>query len=257
MLIIRDEQMEIFEQAALQSFEDRMVEYLEEFFPKNCTLLGEEKVRQIIAQGWERAIQHEMPSERGVRIYVTLIFMLGNSFDSDPQFPWAEEIIKDVTIDEMTRIDRLYAKAIDYIDHAMGVNNHSLNEALRRLSSEHIEDFPSPDTPEFYRSVIQRMTRIHPEKSEYIGELNSRRLIQRGVASANKYGLTDGRGAALYIGLMFMLGSGFDTDPHFQWAASILNEPRLTDQSSKTKQLHQAAMAYLAQWLAPSVDAEV
>lgn len=49
---------------------------------------------------------------------------------------------------------------------------------------------------------------------------------------------------------MFILGSGFDSDPQCPWATAILQEGSAMEQDVKANRLYNAAMAALEQWLA-------
>src|SRR5262249_39606812 len=48
-----------------------------------------------------------------------------------------------------------------------------------------------------------------------------------------------------YCELIFMLGSDFDTDPQYPWAATILTDPAVTDQMVRADHLFQAVMRLL------------
>src|SRR5262245_6934644 len=168
MVVIRSEQMEVFATYAAQGFEDQTVEHLAQFVPKHSRLLGEEIIRRIVREGWARARDYGLTSERGVRLYVSLNFMLGGHFDVDPQLPWAEEILRDEKIaTQGARADRLYLKARDYLVQAAGERSEHLDEALRRLCDE--EDLGAPATAprtagEFYDAVLWQLRRIFPQK---------------------------------------------------------------------------------------------
>jgi hypothetical protein len=49
---------------------------------------------------------------------------------------------------------------------------------------------------------------------------------------------------------MFILGSGFDADPQFPWAAAILDDPSVGHPDQQAQRLHLAAMQHLEKWLA-------
>ncbi len=95
MLKIRAEQIEVFEQAAIRNFIERMVVYMQETFPKHYEILGRDKVRDLVRYGIEQAKAHELTAERSIRLYTTLMLMFGSRFDADPQYPWADEILDD------------------------------------------------------------------------------------------------------------------------------------------------------------------
>ena len=124
MLVMRETQMATFEQAAVHNFENRLLEHLEEFFPKHCEILGEEQARKAIRLGIERAKQYDLVSERDLHLYVGLMFMLGSYFDQDPQLPWAAKILTDENIVYPNdRADQLYDRAMVFLNEAVGKEN--------------------------------------------------------------------------------------------------------------------------------------
>lgn len=52
----------------------------------------------------------------------------------------------------------------------------------------------------------------------------TRKLIQLGMFHAAKYGFTFRGSVRLNLELMLLLGSYFDTNPEYPWAAEILND---------------------------------
>jgi hypothetical protein len=250
ILKIRNEQMEVFEQAAARNFEDRMIKHLEQSFPRHCDVLGETKIRDIIRYGWDRAKSYGLTSERGVRLYISLMFMLGSGFDADPQLPWAAEILNDRAIQDQTeRTDRLYNKAMDYLNRVAGLGNQHIDEALRKIHQQGIAALSQSAAREFVNYMVMQLNQIFPQKYEYLGEDRARHLILLGIKSAKGYGITTEHGFAIYIVLMFMLGSGVDADPQFAWIAAILKDEAITDETQRVYQLYEQAMAYLEKWL--------
>lgn len=254
MLRIRSEQVKTFACQAARDFEDRMVEYLAQFVPKQSRLLGAERVRHIVREGWARSREYGLTSERGVRLYLSLTFMLGGHFDDDPQLPWAGEILRDEKIEtQSARITRLYQDARDYLAQVAGERGEHLDAALRRLLRDEeglgaaATDAGTP--PAFYAEVLRWLREIFPQKYERVGELNLRRMIRRGVEAALTYSIADGRGQSVFAGMMFMLGSGFDRDPQFPWAAEALKDDPLAEPTDRGARLYAAGVAHLRRWL--------
>jgi hypothetical protein len=257
MLTIRKGQMEAFEQGTQRAFVDQTLLFVEEFFPKHCALLGQDKVREVIRFGWDRAKAHGFTTERCVRLYISLMFMLGSDFPSDPQLPWAAEILNDAILaDEDLRIDYLHHKATDYI-YTVAVDLRTLDgggdDPRFQDEARQLRDAPNAvlvqaRIPAFTAWLLDRFTRMLPAKAKYVGEGCLRRLIQRGFESARNYGLTTERGVGIYIALMFVLGSGFATEPLLPWVAVVLNDKTRPDPTQKADRLFEEAMAHLQQW---------
>jgi hypothetical protein len=248
MLIIRKEQLEAFEQVALRNFENEMFAYLEKNFPKNCEIHGETKTREIIRYGIEEAEVHGLTSERDVCMYINLMLMLGHCFYKDPQLPWASAIFNDENLSPSIKIDRIYDKAMAYLDQVAGVNDENIKRALHRIRGKSALFHLS--TGDFEHDSMAQLNEIFPEKCKAVGDANMRLLIQEGIKSAQYYNIFNQHDVFIYIGCMFILGSGFDSDPQCPWATAILQEKSATEQDAKANRLYNAAMASLEQWLA-------
>jgi hypothetical protein len=250
MLVIRKEQMEVFEQAALRTFEDQMVEHLKEFAPKHCEVLGESGVRQVVRLGMERARRYGFTNRGPVRFYLESMFLFGSDFDTDPQLPWAGEILKDPTIwDQTVRADRLYDRVMDYLNQVAGPDCEYAKEALRKASRQRFEGVPVSDE-NFENKVIARLNEVYPQKCAYIGEAALRTLVRRGNFLAERYSVSIDAGVVLFIGLMFALGHGFARDPLFPWIERTLNDTRIDNPNKRVERLHSRAMTYLSRALA-------
>lgn len=250
MLRIRKEQNEELGKIALKRFEDNMVEHIKEFFPKYYEIHEEPLIRKVILYAVDRAESYDLITERDLCFYINLVFLLGSNFDTDPQLPWAAEILKDETItDSVTRIDRLHDKAMQYLDRAAGVENEYLGRALLRIREISIEDFRQKLTPNTGGIAAAQLQKIWPMKCQELGETALRRLIRDAIESAKAYNITSERGIVLYSWFMFMLGGGFDKDPQFPWATAVLNDESIPDESTRVDRLYKEGMDFLKKWL--------
>ena len=244
-LKIRDEQMKVFEQAALRSFEDEMVKHIKQFAIKHSEIIGDQGVREVVRMGIERAKKHGLTNRGPVRFYIELMFMLGSDFDTDPQYPWAGEILNDPGIvDQMERADRLYDKAMNYVEKVAGPEYKYEEEALRRVTQMRFEDLPDSDE-KFASDIIGHLKRIYPQKIEYVGELALNILIQQGNELAKSHAISTTAGAALIVGLMFAFGHGCFTDPQFPWIAGTLSNTSVIDLNKKVERLYSRMMTFL------------
>jgi len=117
MVIVRNDQMDELGDKELQKFQDKMVPHLNEFFPDQCEALGEEQVREAILYGVERAETYGIVIEQDVCNYIDLMFALGKDFDTDPEEPWAGEILNDESSPSPTaKVNKLYDEALRRID---------------------------------------------------------------------------------------------------------------------------------------------
>lgn len=113
MFRLRKKQMTAFSEAAILRFEDDMVRHAGRFFSDRCAQLGEDGVRAMIRGAIERAARYRIVSERGVCLYLNLMFVFGRELDRDPELPWAGRILNDPSIPYAAqRIDALYEEAM-------------------------------------------------------------------------------------------------------------------------------------------------
>jgi len=257
MLTIRETQMRAFEAAAIRAFEDRTYKHLQKYFPGHCLLLGEEQMRRVIQQGWQKAKSHDLTAECCVRSYIEFMCRLGSEFDSDPLLPWAMEILNDkTTLDQVERGDRLYDKAWDYIDHIARDYRDATGQPttarfvgeLRRLRHERDDVLAPGAIPSFSRDLIERIENIFPAKCRYVGEERVSELIPRGIETARAYGITTERGVMLFTVLMFVLGNGFADDLLLPWASATLNDKGITNQIDRVDRLYVEGVGFLKRW---------
>ena len=88
MLVIRKSQVKVFEQVAAQRFEAGLLDHLRTFFPEQAAALGTAQLGKVVRYGLQRAESRGLRTERGLYLYLALMFMLGSAFDEDPQLAW-------------------------------------------------------------------------------------------------------------------------------------------------------------------------
>jgi hypothetical protein len=250
MVIIRKEQMQVFEREAVKSFEARMAEHLKERFPKHAEAMGGEALAEVVRSGRERAGKHKLAGERSVRLYLELMLMLGSAFDEDPQLPWAAAALA-ADGDETARIDGLYKKVIEFAARTAGPKGEYLDRVLKALPAERLEGYAGSGATNFEEYMLRRLGMLYPERTEAVGRDALRVVISRAVEAARRTRLTTEAGVVMYVVLMFFLGSGFEDDPQFQWAKKILTDEALGEPAKKAAKLREAAMAYLARFAGP------
>lgn len=98
---------------------------------------------------------------------------------------------------------------------------------------------------EFGRRVAVHLRRFFPTACRALGEEGLSELIQDGVAQATCHGLHRERDVTLYLNLMMLLGRGFERDPAFVWARSILTDPTLPEPERRIRRLYRTAIEWM------------
>jgi hypothetical protein len=139
MLVIRREQIKALSWKMRKAFEGRMVLHLKEFFPDQCEMLGEEDTRAAIRYGMGRAEGYGLETEGDIAKYLNLMFVFGRTFDTDPDLPWASEILNaraDYAPSE--RMARLYEVAMGNESEGQGFFARVEDDSSNK---ENLEDF--------------------------------------------------------------------------------------------------------------------
>jgi hypothetical protein len=253
MLKIRKEQYEQLGNIALKRFEDTMVEHIREFSPEHYEWLGEPIVRNVIEYGVERAEANGFETEPAVIMYIDLMLLLGSHFDTDPQLPWVAKILADESIaDPAARAEDLYDYTIEYLNRIEGPEDEYLGKALDEVGDISFEGLPLAHSDNIKNTTVSFLQRIWPEKCRAIGADVLNQLVIYGTESAQSYDIIGQRGVVLYTVLMFMLGSGFDSDPQFPWAVEALKDESAMNEAVKIDRLYKKAIACLDKWLVES-----
>lgn len=253
MLIINDNQINEFKAAALKNFEEVMVGHVKAFFPNHFKSMKEENIRNTIRYGYSRAKSHGFTTERNVCLYLNNMLVLGSNFDTDPLYPWTYKILHENNIqDSKSRIDHLSDTMEKIFGRIRGARYADINKALLYVHQ---------NADSLYRRVMESdlddalsiFNDIYPKKFEVVGAPDLKRLTRLGETKAAEYGITVEWCVLAYVIFMFMIGSGFDKDPQFPWAAESLNNPSITRQEDKINKMYRKCLEDLRTFLSQYV----
>lgn len=123
MLVISGEQMEVFKGYMAKRFENQMIRHVKQYFPDDCKLLGQEKVREVIEYGLNRAETYDMSLEYDVSRYINLMFTFGRDYDVD--IAWAAGILGAKKLSGPEKMDDLYEEAERHIHEAVSIGKRA------------------------------------------------------------------------------------------------------------------------------------
>ena len=248
MLIIRRQQIEVFEHAALRRFEDEMVVHSKEFTPNLCKVIGEVQLRVALRQAIGRAGTYGFTYQGPIRLFIELMFLCGSDFYNDPQYPALAEILS-ASGDQMQRAEQIYQGILDYQKKVSGPDAANTRKALGALSI--FGRMPLTFSPnDFVSGMLQEMADAFPQKVAYIGNEALTALIDEGQAEARRYRFPTARGEALLVVLMFAFGHGCTNDPLYPWIARTLMDQRIIDPAARAQRLEKKALTWLEHVLA-------
>jgi hypothetical protein len=243
MLVIRAEQMRIFEQEALRQFEDEMMAHSKDFSPRLCEVIGDEQLRVAVRSAISCAIRYGFTNRGPIRLFVEMMFLRGSAFDTDPQFHKVGEALR-ASGDQMQRAERIHQDALDYLEKVSGPDAVNVRRALKgvlrlaqggmRISSNGFE-----------ADMLQEMNTLFPQKVAYVGEKGLTALIREGRAEAEKYDFHSVRGEVLIVVLMFSFGHGCTNDPLYPWISRTLRDERIIDSAGRVARLEKKSLTWL------------
>jgi hypothetical protein len=115
MFRLKRAQWDAFERAEVERFEEEMVAHLRRHFAQECLRMGDEALREFVAEGIERAERVGIVTERSVCKVLNVAICFGSDFID--QEPWAISILKDDTItDPDARADALAKAGVDELE---------------------------------------------------------------------------------------------------------------------------------------------
>jgi hypothetical protein len=250
MFIIRSEQMDVFRESALRRFEGEMLVHLREFSPPLFKAAGEKQMHKAVRYGIGAASAYGFTFRGPIRLYLELMLLFGSRFDTDPQYPWAAEILTGQSLAlQMQRADMLYEKTLDYRQKVAGSEEVYAIDAFKLISNRtglpvtiHLEDLAS--------GMLQEIKHIYPQKADYVGDEGIKALILEGIEEAHRHGFLTVRAIGIVVLLMLTLGHGCTDDPLYPWIARTLNNRSLTNPENKASRLEKRALTWLDHVLA-------
>ncbi|HXD33124.1 MAG TPA: hypothetical protein VN643_18525 [Pyrinomonadaceae bacterium] len=249
-MLIRTEQIEELRKVPLRAFEDEMVAHLAEFSPALFNVIKEEQMRDAVRFGLARAAgEYDLRLRGPIRLYLEMMLLFGSHFDTDPQYPWAGDILRDRDTLEMDRANQLYEKTLDFIAQVSGRDAVNTRQALNELLVL-ARSWEKSSSENLVADILQEMTRVFPQKASYVGREGLTELIHEGIAEAQKYQFPKVRGEAFLVMMMFAFGHGCSNDPLYPWISRALEDEKIIDPAARAERLEKKAITWLEHVLA-------
>jgi hypothetical protein len=245
MLIIRKEQIQAFEKAAMDRFEEEMVAHCKQYSTRLCEVIPPPQIHLSVQSAIESCSKYGFTNRGPIRLFIELTLLFGNDFDTDPQYAWSKGILHTQS-DQMVLAQRLYERVIDYQEKVSDFNPASMLKALEILSGW-TERHTYSSITEFTSAMLGEMERISPRKTAYVGRDGLTDLVLEACTEAENYGVSTVYGRALMGMLMFAFGHGFMEDPLCPWAKKNLEQTIPSDPAARAVSLGKEAFAFLEQ----------
>lgn len=236
-----------FEQLWFTQFTERISEHLRLYFELPCRIAGEVCVRETIRRGVMRARRWGLTREASAQSYIDHMILLGSGFDSDPQLPWAREILERRQ-PELVRMDSLHAQAADFTARTAGQGSRNVLFAAARARTHGLCPELSVPPSRALDQVAAWLAWMYPEKYRLVSH-RLPELVARAEATAFTHGFERPRALGCILGLTFLLGGGVTDDPMMPWVGAIVRDTQRTA-GEREEKLWSSCSAYAQRWLA-------
>ncbi|WP_437969270.1 hypothetical protein WMF04_08215 [Sorangium sp. So ce260] len=225
-----------------------VLSYLWRRYPQHCVVLTDPRSRRAIDVGIARAARHGFRDAAEVRPFVGLMVFLGSHFDEDPQLPWAgEHLRRSARASRADAMTGLLAETVRRMQPIVGQRGEYYRRALAWSDARGFETIAAShdDSDDGLRGFLRQLYR---RKYDALGDDSVEQLIQGARSAARQHGLTAGSAVIVYLGLMFLLGSGFDRDPFHPWASEALATEAAPRPQPQGWELHERAIETLRRY---------
>lgn len=237
MFVLRKEQTAKMRAGVLASFEEEMALHCREIAPVRGEALDDAAMLSAAQRAILKARSYSFTQRGPIRLIVELSVLLGFAFDTDPQYPWAAALLRDGSLPEGERAQRLYEKSLFHTERIAGPDDRSARSALERASAQL---FSGSLTPRDGLEALPREARaIYPQKANAAGQEALTTLVREASGVALDKGIP--QAAADVFWGMFLFGHGFVDDPFLPQMRAALGDQE--DQEGQEGQAPRGAEA--------------
>ncbi|MBK8014592.1 MAG: hypothetical protein IPK13_24985 [Deltaproteobacteria bacterium] len=205
----------------LSPFEREMFDHCRAFDTSLDDRLEPGAIAHFVRQSYTRAQSFGFTLRGPTRTFIELSLMFGSAFDTDPQYPWAERILRGPG-EEMVKATALYDETMRYRRH---ISFWAERRALVRWESERW-DPPVLGESRLVDAMVNRMQRLFPEKATYVGAEALGALAREAILESEHRELSSPSAKALMVALFFALGHGVTRDALYPMIGAALQEKR-------------------------------
>jgi hypothetical protein len=239
-MVIRDKQVAVFRDVQQARAEDELAAHCREFAPRVCQVAGDTGVREVVRIGITRARQYGFEDSVRTRFYIEVMLTLGSDFDTDPQFPWAAEILKDDFSRPHVRAMVLHRDIAEYMERVMGNDREHVKAALDRFLQLPPE---APPPEQRNRTDMRTFVRgFFPQKSESLDDPQLAQIVEAADRQTGEFNLPAGR--VVIAGVMLVFGHGAARDPLYPWISGVLRDPLIEVPEGRVQRLYARLRTY-------------
>ena len=111
-----------------------------------------------------------------------------------------------------------------------------------KVRSAQMKVFEDEALKRFENEMVLHSKEFSPRLCEVLGDDQLRVAVRQAMSRADRYGFTNRGPLRLYIEMMFLFGSDFDTDPQYPEVAEILDSS--DDQMQRAEKIYKGVLDY-------------
>lgn len=119
------------------------------------------------------------------------------------------------------------------------------------IRKEQMDVFRTAALAAFEDEMVLHLGTFSPPLFAATGEQQIRKAIRLGISRAADYGFDHQGPVRLYLEMMLLFGSDFDTDPQYLWVSEILTTPALGSQMWRAERCFERIQDYLKSVIGP------
>ncbi len=113
---------------------------------------------------------------------------------------------------------------------------------MLNIRQEQIESFEQVMSMSFENEMVAHSKEFSPRLCEVLGDEQVRFVVRSAIKRAGEYGFTNRGPIRLFIEIMFLRGSAFDTDPQYPILGEILRSPE--EQMQRAQRIYEESLDY-------------
>jgi hypothetical protein len=205
-------------------------EHLMKQWPIDARMMG--AARGEFVKAAQKYAQERGFKDEEILKYLNLMILLGCDFHRDPQLPWAAK--------KRTMVE-LWELAYAHIAKVAGEDGKRYREALSRAGKLPAKDLVEPTWSKPAQAAAL-LKQVHPEKFALMQGAELGAMFDCALDHAKKLDPNAKDVRPLYLVLMFLLGSHFESDPRYAWAHKSLADTKVP-LATRFDTLHKSALA--------------
>ena len=117
MLILRQEQMDLFARLEMERFEGRVIAHLRRHYTERMAGIADPTAREFVRFCVRRAARYGIDRERDIVLFIDVAIALGQRFDEQPHHQWALDVLTDEFLTSPTvRVEALHRLTVEYLE---------------------------------------------------------------------------------------------------------------------------------------------